>query len=62
MNQISTDLYLPVGKIIWRKMLIKYFDKLPHIEEMDPIESSKVDVSNKRFTWLILLIKLQVKK
>jgi hypothetical protein len=43
MNQISKPLS-PVGKIIWRKMLIKYFDKLQILEAP---ESSKVDVQIK---------------
>ena len=43
MDQISKPM-LPVGKIIWRKILIKLFDKLT---ELDAPESSKMDVQIK---------------
>jgi hypothetical protein len=43
MDQISKPM-LPVGKIIWRKMLIKLFDKLT---ELDAPASSKMDVQIK---------------
>ena len=43
MDQISKPM-LPVGKIVWRKMLIKLFDKLT---ELDAPASSKMDVQIK---------------
>jgi len=43
MNQINKPL-APVGKVIWRKMLIKHFSKLQILEAP---ESSKVDVQIK---------------
>jgi len=43
MNQISKPM-LPLGKIIWRKQLVKLFDKL---QVLDAPDSSKVDVQIK---------------
>lgn len=43
MNQIDKPM-LPVGKIVWRKMLIKLFEK---VTDLDAPESSKIDVQIK---------------
>jgi hypothetical protein len=43
MDQISKPM-LPVGKIVWRKMLIKLFEK---VIDLDAPESSKIDVQIK---------------
>jgi hypothetical protein len=43
MNQISKPM-LPLGKIIWRKQLVKLFEKL---QVLDAPDSSKVDVQIK---------------
>jgi hypothetical protein len=41
MVQINRPL-MPIGKVLWRKMLIKLHQP-PHFEEMDVIETSKLD-------------------